>query len=157
MCVCGVQDTSRTDPRFVVGLIHRENREERGEVPLVSLAWRGATGIISAAGPWLLPAPLLGGGTACWWERSVVPKACSPVAPSNPFSICPFIYYLPLSLALFFVSWFLMLVAGEGAVLRGRRGQQQTPLYCCPASPPSPGDRSVWQAQLITFLNAFPR
>lgn len=92
MCVCGVQDTSRTDPRFVVGLTHGENREERGEVRLVSLAWRGATGIISAAGPWLhrcsvgaLPA----GGNAVWFPRLVLR-----LLPLTPFpSVHSFIIY----------------------------------------------------------------
>lgn len=46
LCVCGMQDTFLTDLRFVAGLTHGENREERGEL-----------GIISVAGPWLLPAP----------------------------------------------------------------------------------------------------
>lgn len=153
---CGVQDASLTDPRFVAGLTHGENRGEgRSMVGKPGLA--GSDGD-NLCGRTLAPAcpALLGGGTACWWERSLVPKACSPVAHSNPFSICLFIYYLLLSLALFFVSWFPMLLAWEGSVLWGTRGQQQTPLYCSSASLPCRGDRSVWHAQLIKFFNIFP-
>lgn len=49
-------------------------RKRRGEVWLVSLAWRGVMGIISAAGPWLLPAlhcsvgALPAGGNTVWFQ-----------------------------------------------------------------------------------------
>lgn len=123
---CGVQDTALADQNSVAGLTPEESREERGKAWMASLAWQGAAGIISVAGPWIISCPtLLGGGTACWWERALVPEASSPVARSNPFSICPFIYYLPLSLALFFISWFPLLLALERAVLWGAQGQQQ--------------------------------
>jgi len=156
MRVSGMQDTSLTDLRFAAGLTHGESREERGEAA-------GEAGLAGSDGDNFCGRPLaparpalLGGGTACWWEHSLVPKACSPVARSNPFSICPFIYYLPPSPALFRVCRFLMPLAQEGAVLWGARGQQRTPLPCCSASPPCCGDRSMRHAQLIKFFNVFP-
>lgn len=132
-----------------------EKTEGRGVVGKPGLA--GSNGD-NLCGRTLAPActALLGGGTACWWECSLVPKVCSPVALSNPFSICPFIYYLLLSLALFFISGFPMLLAQGEAVLGGTHGQQQTPLYCCSASPPCRGDGSVGHSQLIQFFNVFP-
>lgn len=96
---------------------------------------------------------LLGGGTACWWERSLVPRACSLVACSIPSSICPFIYYLLLSLALSSVSWFLMLLARKGAVLWGAPGQQQMLLYSSFVSLSCCGDRSVWHTQLNSLTS----
>lgn len=116
-CVCDVQNTSLTGLCFVAGLTRGENKGEgRGMVGTPGLAGSARDNL---CGRTLAPAcpTLLSRGTACWWERCLVPKACSPFSCSNPFSICPFIYYLPSSFALFFTSQFLMLLAQEGAVL----------------------------------------
>lgn len=77
----------------------------------MSLAWRGATGIISAAGPWLLPAPccsvgaLPAGGNTVWFPE-LVPwlLALSPFPSVFSFIIYCFLLLFP-PLAGSWCSW----------------------------------------------------
>lgn len=106
----------------------------------------------------LAPAPrsLLGGGTACWWERGWLPRTLLRLLALTLFPSVPsFIIYRFLllfsSLAGSQCSWLW-----KGAVLWGTQGQQKMLLRCSSASPLCCTDGTVWHAQLIKLLNTFP-
>lgn len=121
--------------------------KERGEVWMVSLAWQGGTGIISAAGAWLLPAPrcsvgaLPAGGNAVWFPRLLLRLlALTPFPSVHSFIIYCFLLLFS-SLAGSRCVWLR-----KGVSYGAPEGSGKTPLSCCSASPLRREDRSVWHA-----------